>query len=764
MTTTLQAQTYRGYTLDPFQVRAMSALQEGKSALVCAPTGAGKTLIAEFALEKCLQQNERAIYTSPLKALSNQKFRDFCALFGESKCGIVTGDVVVRSDAPLIVMTTEVFRNQCLEQSPNLSEVGLLVLDEIHYIDSDRGSAWEESVIFGPPGIRVLGLSATVKNAEQLRGWISKTRNQDVALIVEEKRPVPLEIRYYSGVAEPSDFKAAARRLRNGRYVDHIGLIDVIRPYLPCLYFTFSRAGCERKAEELSHVTGFLSPGELDAVERELLVFEESTTLTWSPALRLLARTLRSGVAFHHAGLLPAVKELVENLFARGLVKVLYCTETFAVGVNYPARSVCFDSLRKFDGKDFRPLKALEFFQMAGRAGRRGMDAKGYVFACLHPDNPLQEQEYREGRIEPLRSQFTVSYNTALNLIQRHNPEEIRRFLLESFASYLRQEEMARWDGHLSQARSGLRNMNDPRCNLISDPVCPIRRAALEDEMRGLRRNLKRGKSRPELTGRLEKIERILAEPAKGCDPGQQAACHEFRHQTQKARRRIQHYQGEIVRRSPDVYVQELEARRKVLEKLDYTRGDEVLPRGEFAARIHVEEILVTELVFDGIFSSLSPANLCGVLGGIGYDGKGIAFYPGKMDVNPVQKVVDRLAAANVACFFERSVCPIVRDWARGKPFPEILAQATIGEGDLVSLIRRTIDLSRQVLGATGDPSLKNKLRKCMVQLDRDEVRLDIEESGPRPGVNIEDGGPLPGLDSPGPEDALDLLPEEEDR
>lgn len=753
MNSTPLDKTYRGYTLDPFQVKAMTALREGKSALVCAPTGAGKTLIAEFAVQQCLERNERAIYTSPLKALSNQKFRDFCALFGESRCGIVTGDVVVRPDAPLIVMTTEVFRNQCLEQSPNLYGVGLLVLDEIHYIDSDRGSAWEESVIFGPPGIRMLGLSATVKNAEQLRGWISRTRKEDVVLIVEEKRPVPLEIRYYSGAGEPSDFRTASRRLRKGRYADHVELIGVIRPYLPTLYFTFSRAGCERKAQELSRLAGFLSHGERSMVDQELLAFEASTNLDWSPTLRLLGNTLRSGVGFHHAGLLPPVKELVEGLFARGLIKVLYCTETFAVGVNYPARSVCFDALRKFDGKDFRPLRALEFFQMAGRAGRRGMDEKGYVFACLNPENPLPEQEYREERIEPLRSQFTVSYNTALNLIRRHDREEIRRFLLESFASYLRQEERAEWDRHLDRARAGLESIRDPRCNLFSRPVCPINRDTLEDELRELQRKVRKGKSRPELVGRLEQIEGLLSEPAKDCDPEQQAACSRFHRQAARVHRKIRQFQGEKARRSPEVYVRELEAKRRILEKLDYIRGDEVLPRGEFAARVHVEEILVTELVFDGIFAGLSPANLCGVLGGIGYDGKGIAFYPGRMDVRPVLKVVDRLALADVTCVFERSVCPIVRDWARGKSLPEILAQATIGEGDLVTLIRRAIDLARQIIGATDDPSLKNKLRKCMALLDRDEVRLDIEDSDP----DVEPGVPGPEVDS-------DLLPEEEDR
>jgi superfamily II RNA helicase len=404
---------------------------------VAAPTGAGKTLIAEYAIEKCVAEGRRAIYTAPIKALSNQKFRDFKGLYGD-RIGIKTGDVTINPDAQITLMTTEIFRNTIFESPEALDAVHYCVFDEIHYLDDiERGTVWEESIIFAPPHIRFLCLSATVPNVDAMADWIRHVRPEvPLEVIREDKRPVPLKTHLWVpglGVKSLDDmfklerapdyqhtFRRFDRRELNpgsqrARLVDHL----VSNERLPVLWFAFNRRECEEFSSMVgrSLLTGAERAEMLGLYDDLLARFglgKDSTT----EQIRLL---VGKGTAFHHAGLLPTLKEVVERLFTTGLVKLLFATETFAVGVNMPARTVVFNSLTKYDGRRLGYIKAREFSQMAGRAGRRGKDPVGYVYAIAEwPHERAQDLDrVIRGRIEAIRSQFNLSYSTLLTLHER---------------------------------------------------------------------------------------------------------------------------------------------------------------------------------------------------------------------------------------------------------------------------------------------------------------------------------------------------------
>jgi len=436
---------WHGYTLSPFQRESVRAIEAGQDVLLSAPTGSGKTLVAEFAIEACVAAGRRAIYTAPIKALSNQKFRDFRAQ-RQFDVGIMTGDVTLRPGAPVVIMTTEIFRNSLFERGEELDDLGCIVFDEIHYMDDlERGTVWEESLIFLPKNVRLLALSATVSNLAQFREWLTEVRGREVALVESKERPVPLShflhfpglgpkradrVRELPGREDPrrardgrrSHARGADRRTRpGGGRVSANDLLDRLEQHdqLPALFFCFSRREVEQRARENAR-RRLLRDAERMRIET---LFDELCGRFEIPAdasldeLRALAL---SGVSFHHAGLLPLHKELVERLFTSGLLRLLFTTETFALGINMPARTVVFSSLRKFDGVNFDRLMTREYQQMAGRAGRLGLDEQGLVYAIVDPRDKLADlQKTIFGQVEPIRSRFNLSYSTILNL--RHH-------------------------------------------------------------------------------------------------------------------------------------------------------------------------------------------------------------------------------------------------------------------------------------------------------------------------------------------------------
>jgi superfamily II RNA helicase len=407
---------------DRFQQEAIDYINQGYSVIVSAPTGAGKTAIAEHIINASIQNKIGVIYTAPIKALSNQKFRDFQGQFGEN-IGILTGDVSINPDARVLIMTTEIFRNKVLDEPGSLNKYSWIIFDEIHYIDNvERGTVWEESLIFLPKHMQLLGLSATIPNIKQFASWIESIHNKPVKIVIEEKRPVPLHF-FFQCANEISANLASLKRVRPGRSNKLNTLINYLRQKegLPCIYFVFGRRRAEELAQELASFN-FLNSAEKQQITSLYDSLCERFNLKQETSAQLLYTLIQRGIAYHHAGMLPTLKEVIERLFTSRLLKVIFTTETFALGINMPSRSVIFDDLRKFYGRYVRNLKTRDFYQMAGRAGRRGIDKEGFVYCRINPYKikPPEVQRIIYGSPEEVKSQLNTSYATILNLYEKY--------------------------------------------------------------------------------------------------------------------------------------------------------------------------------------------------------------------------------------------------------------------------------------------------------------------------------------------------------
>ncbi len=451
------------FPLDDFQNEAIDALNQGHSVVVSAPTGSGKTVVGEYAIYRAISHNQKVFYTTPLKALSNQKLRDFRQQFGKENVGLMTGDLSVNRRASIVVMTTEIFRNmlyaECDGNDDPLSEVETVVLDECHYMnDFQRGTVWEESIIHCPSSVQIVALSATVANAAQLTDWIQRVHGP-TDLVSSSFRPVPLRYSFCSAKGlhpllnkdgnglhpnckvwrAPKGNKRKARSSKplqpESPPISFVISQMVDRGMLPAIYFIFSRRGCDKAVRDLGSFC-LVRANEQRLIRKRLLEYTNSNP----EAVRddLHAHALLQGIAAHHAGVLPAWKELIEDLFQDGLVKVVFATETLAAGINMPARSTVISTLSKRTERGHRPLMGSEFLQMAGRAGRRGLDSQGYVVTVQSRFEGVKEAgQLATSSAEPLVSQFTPSYGMVLNLLQRYELDKAKQLIERSFGRYL---------------------------------------------------------------------------------------------------------------------------------------------------------------------------------------------------------------------------------------------------------------------------------------------------------------------------------------
>ncbi len=456
---------------DPFQVQAFDALDAGESVLVAAPTGSGKTMIAEYGLEMAMEAGRRGFYTAPIKALSNQKYHDLCSFYGNDRVGLLTGDNAINVDAPLLVMTTEVLRNMIYGRSPALDALHVVVLDEVHFLqDAYRGPVWEEVIIHLEPEVRLVALSATVSNAEEIADWLTTVRGPTRA-VVEGRRPVELRNMYaygdtanheivlaetlVDGVANPRVLKVESgerqidRRRRGGKAPrrrmfppSRLDMIDVLRDndLLPAIYFIFSRNQCDESAAACAK-SGLVLTTASERDEIRDIVDARVAGLSDDDLAALgfttFCNQVESGIAAHHAGMVPTFKEIVEALFVRGLVKVVFATETLAVGINMPARAVVIDKMSKFTGEHHETLKASEYTQLTGRAGRRGIDSIGHAVVVWNPYVSFdQVASVALSRTFRLSSAFRTTYNMAVNLVRTHSPQETHHLLNLSLAQY----------------------------------------------------------------------------------------------------------------------------------------------------------------------------------------------------------------------------------------------------------------------------------------------------------------------------------------
>ncbi|MFD7861147.1 DEAD/DEAH box helicase [Streptomyces sp. NPDC057682] len=478
------------FDLDPYQIEACKALEAGKGVLVAAPTGSGKTIVGEFAVHLALAQGRKCFYTTPIKALSNQKFADLVKRYGADRVGLLTGDNSVNADAPVVVMTTEVLRNMLYAGSQALDGLGHVVMDEVHYLsDRFRGAVWEEVIIHLPESVTLVSLSATVSNAEEFGDWLDTVRG-DTEVIVSEHRPVPLwqhvlaGRRMYDLFEEESDHggRGAGRRevnpdlvrlarmenqrgynpreRRRGKMVreadrererrqrsriwtpsrpEVIDRLDA-EGLLPAITFIFSRAGCEAAVQQCLHAGLRLNDEEKRRLVREIV--EQRTASIPTEDLHVLGyyewlEGLERGIAAHHAGMLPTFKEVVEELFVRGLVKAVFATETLALGINMPARSVVLEKLVKWNGEQHADITPGEYTQLTGRAGRRGIDVEGHAVVLWQRGmDPGGLAGLAGTRTYPLRSSFRPSYNMAVNLVQQFGRHRSRELLETSFAQF----------------------------------------------------------------------------------------------------------------------------------------------------------------------------------------------------------------------------------------------------------------------------------------------------------------------------------------
>jgi ATP-dependent RNA helicase HelY len=514
------------FSLDPFQEAGCTAVEEGHSVLVAAPTGAGKTVVGEFAVHLALATGRRCFYTTPIKALSNQKYADLTARYGAATTGLLTGDTAVNGSAQVVVMTTEVLRNMIYASSPALDNLGHVVLDEVHYLaDRERGAVWEEVIINLPEQVALVALSATVSNAEEFGDWLRTVRG-DTAVIVDEHRPVPLWQSMFVGrrrydlfadeaqqVLDPHLLQAIRRERRTADITERYGrgrrpaAAPRWRPpsgpdllarldgegLLPAIVFVFSRAGCDAAVEQCARTRLRLTTPEERAAIRGFA--EEHTAALADEDLAVLGYpawldSLERGVAAHHAGALPVFKETVERLFTAGLLKAVFATETLALGINMPARSVVLERLTKWNGETHAPVTPGEFTQLTGRAGRRGIDVEGHAITVWTPEiDPADVAGLASARTYPLRSSFRPSYNMAVNLAGTVGRRHARRLLESSFAQFQADRSVLGLTRQLAERRQRLtRQTAQLRCER-GDPAgyAALRRSLTDREREAAR-------------------------------------------------------------------------------------------------------------------------------------------------------------------------------------------------------------------------------------------------------------------------------------
>ncbi|MBS2036398.1 DEAD/DEAH box helicase [bacterium] len=761
----MNPQDWFKFPLDDFQIQAMQSIDQGRSVIVCAPTGSGKTAVAEFAVQRALSTQRRCFYTTPLKALSNQKFHDFREQYGEAAVGLLTGDVSVNRNAPVVVMTTEVYRNMLYgtslgEVERNLYGVQAVVLDECHYMnDPERGTVWEESIIYSPPEVQLIALSATVANADDLRAWFEFTHGS-TELVVSNHRPVPLRHYYFKGARSGLLFdkegklqerwkRAAIPTARKGfRRRPKAETEEIPRPdevvvdldredMLPAIYFLFSRKGCElamdRCRGRLKDTRDVREERE-DAIEALL---QEHPTLQNHGHLG----ALYEGLAVHHAGLLPAWKSVVERLFQRGLIKVVFATETLAAGINMPARATVISCISKYTGDGHRLLTASEFLQMSGRAGRRGMDKVGYVMIVNHPKEMVTAvAKLARSEADPLDSNFRPGYGMVLNLLQRHSLESCKELVEKSFGKFLAEH---RGGGQgFRHAQQRLEELSKPLCPGELGDLSAYRKSCERDEslrkqIHGLSKAPKHGSVKYEILrmkADRERVHRKIEEsPCNGCP--KMAPCAE----QQYRRRDLEQFLKRAGSSGKDTpYWGQFLALCKVLTRLDYLDDYKPTYKGEVAAALRASNtILLCEVIFAGVLDTLEVTEIVAVLTCLVNEEsralENLRLKPKRYVQQALQECraiagdlekIQRQQSVDVPCAVVVNYAPLAYMWANGCTWLELIETSGLEGGDLIRALRRTLDVSRQLGFVPGIPgTLAEKVRQIEPLILRDEVR-----------------------------------------
>ena len=776
------------FDLDPFQMESCLALENGDSVLVAAPTGAGKTIVAEFAVFLAMQQaRAKVFYTAPMKALSNQKFQEFVAEYGADEVGLLTGDTNINSGARIVVMTTEVLRNMLYADSDLLHDLSFVIMDEVHYLaDRFRGAVWEEVIIHLPQRVRLVSLSATVSNAEEFGDWLQVVRGE-TAVIVSEERPVPLDqhILVRSKLLDLFDSSGLAAtnrvnpelvqlvrsgggrnapanvRQRHGRYqgrnqggaargpdgrMDRADIVKMLgeRNLLPAIFFIFSRVGCDQAVKQVLRAGVRLTTAEEREEIREIV--EERCRTILDEDLAVLGYWewldgLQRGVAAHHAGMLPAFKEVVEELFQKKLVKAVFATETLALGINMPARTVVLEKLEKFNGEARVPITPGEYTQLTGRAGRRGIDVEGHsVIQWQDGLDPQAVASLASRRTYPLNSSFKPTYNMAVNLIEQFSRERARDILESSFAQFQADRAVVDIARKVRSQEESLAGYEKSMTCHLGDfrEYSNIRRELTDLERKGASRadtqsRAERDKRQNQLTLLRKKLKQ---HPCHSCPDRENHArwaerWWRLKKQTDDLSRQIRARTGAVARIFDRV--------TDVLLELGYLVRDEhgavtATPAGRTLRRIYGErDLLVAECLRQGVWDDLDPAGLAAMAASLVYEPrrdegqlsdrylpKG-AFRPALDKTTDLWANLDDLERANKlpgSNPISTGLALAMNMWARGAPLDQVLRDADLAAGDFVRMTKQTIDLLDQ-LSVVADGKVGRTARQALDAIRR---------------------------------------------
>ena len=757
------------FELDDFQKQACDLINDGKSVVVCAPTGAGKTVIAEHAIHKALEEGTRIFYTTPLKALSNQKYYDFCERYGTENVGLLTGDTSINRGGQIVVMTTEVFRNMLYGTNfgavaDNLQNVRYVVLDEVHYMnDEQRGTVWEESIIYCPTNVQIIALSATVANADELTAWINTVHSR-TELVNTDFRPVPLKFFYFDSsqpdkllpLLTPSGqlnkkIKPEKKVPYKSRKKQRSYVKDIVRnlaenDMLPAIYFTFSRKKCDEQMEKCATSLNLVTRAEQAQIRQFVDEYiSENPHLYGNKHIEYLL----CGVASHHAGLLPAWKNLVEKLFQKGLIKVVFATETLAAGINMPARSTVISSTSKRTDSGHRMLTASEFLQMSGRAGRRGMDEVGYVTVVgTQFQSPKEVAELVLSPANPLESRFSPSYSMVLNLLQRFSLDEAKELILKSFGYFS--------SGSRLQPLLKLEDAYNAEIK-SREFVCPYKlcdekffeynklRNIYVQNRQTYKKILKQEKSKHRPLS--DEVIKFGKETKEMLTKMHECACDNCKLYKKHAKNievieRVKIKQNKLakeIERQRDIFWNKFLAHRSVLIDMGYLVDDYPTAKGVTTAQIRSEnELFISEIIFSGVLENLTPSQLAGVICAITTEDLriDIPYRPFSESIRKtlnlirnirrkLEKVQSRYQV-DAPMYINPYFASMIELWVEGAEWETVIEDIDMGEGDIVRSFKRVVDVLRQFTTISNVPeALVFTAREAIEKIQREPVDVD---------------------------------------
>lgn len=741
------------FELDPFQIEACHALENGKGVLVAAPTGAGKTIVGEFAVDLVINSGGKCFYTTPIKALSNQKFSELSDKYGESKVGLLTGDTSINSEAQIVVMTTEVLRNMIYSNSSTINDLKYVVMDEVHYLaDKFRGAVWEEILIHLSDAVQVISLSATVSNAEEFGEWLQTVRG-DTEVIVSEIRPVPLYQHVLFGnrlvdlFGENHKLNPELTRLERDSYRQVRGTwrekpkgpksltrSEVIEKLdreglLPAITFIFSRNNCDAavrqclaagirltNSQERSSIREVVAKNIKSLAEEDLVVLGY---YEWADALE-------RGVAAHHAGLLPAFKVTVEELFQRGLVKAVFATETLALGINMPARTVVLEKLSKWNGEGHVAISPGEYTQLTGRAGRRGIDIEGN--AVILWGNELDSTSVgglASTRTYPLKSSFKPTYNMSINLISQFGSDKARTSLESSLAQF-------QADKAVVGLAKQIRKNESARDSLFIEAKCDkgdfIEYSQLRGQIKKLESDSKRSKrKRVEIDEEIASIRKRMKNHVCHSCPDRENHSR-FAERALRLQREIDGLTERINSRT-NVIAKRFDRIKIILDKFGYIDNDQITKPGKMLAKIYGEtDLLIAESIRADLFSNLSATDLVSVISSCIYESRNdeAAKIPrGEIQtaLSGISKIYGRIHSAETDLNLEPmrapdfGFCWASHKWASGNSLTSVLKGNDLTVGDFVRSMKQIIDLLRQLRVAA--PHLQFVIDQALTRVDR---------------------------------------------